>query len=91
MRCKKCEKGISGKYLPPTNDAFFQHILQYSMCIRRNATTAVLNLPHPTDYGYVNDDTFSWNLNSQLCIDACRCDPETKQRCCVQPKLLLIK
>ena len=53
-------KSISGKKNnhPLTDDAFYQHTwwYAYQWFIWRNATTSVLNLPDPTDYGYVNDD-----------------------------------
>ena len=44
------------KNLAPTDDAFYQHIIRYAyqLFIWRNATTAILNLLDPTDYGYVN-------------------------------------
>ena len=44
------------KNLPPTDDAFYQHILHYAyqLFIWWNATTAILNLVDHTDYGYVN-------------------------------------
>ena len=48
--------------LAPTDDAFYQHIIWYAyqLFIWRNATTAILNLLDPTDYGYVNS-----NINYQ--------------------------
>ena len=44
------------KNLPPTDDAFYQHILRYAyqLFIWGNATTAFSNLLDPIDSGYVN-------------------------------------
>lgn len=54
LRCKRAEKGMAAKKLPPTEDSFSLHILRcaYQVYIWKHANVSDAELPPPTDYGY---------------------------------------
>lgn len=53
LRCAKAEKGIAGKWLPPTQNSFALHLLHcvYSVFIWHHAHVAMCEIPPPTEFG----------------------------------------
>ena len=54
LRCKKAEKGIPVKKLPPTQDSFILHLkcAIYQLYIWRNAHIPIVEIPPATEFGY---------------------------------------
>ena len=50
-------KKVKPRKLPPTDDSLIQHVLRccYQLMIWKRALTSLVDLPSPTEYGYIID------------------------------------